>query len=103
MIFQERMTSLNPVMRVGKQIEEAIQAHYRRCPPNRWKVRPWNPCGSPRYRNGVRAQQYPHQLSGGLRQRVMIAMAIAAGLCRSRIGNAREERQPGEVLNGRDC
>jgi len=102
MIFQEPMTSLNPVMRVGKQIEEAIQAHYPKMPARQVEssaMESMRLAAVPEPR--VRAQQYPHQLSGGLRQRVMIAMAIAAGLADPGLEmTARENRQPGEVLNG---
>ena len=77
MIFQEPMTSLNPVLTIGTQLAEAIRAH--------------EPVSRPEARNRAlaalasvrlsqperRMEQYPHQLSGGMRQRVMIAMALA--------------------------
>jgi oligopeptide/dipeptide ABC transporter ATP-binding protein len=78
MIFQEPMTSLNPVMRIGAQIEEAILAHE----PNLEKellhrrlLTAMEHASMPEPE--TRAQQFPHQLSGGLRQRAMIAMALA--------------------------
>jgi oligopeptide/dipeptide ABC transporter ATP-binding protein len=102
MIFQEPMTSLNPVMRVGKQIEEAIQAHYPKMPAKQVEnsaMESLRLAALPEPR--VRAQQYPHQLSGGLRQRVMIAMAIAAGLADPGLEmTGVEKRQPGDVLCG---
>jgi ABC-type dipeptide/oligopeptide/nickel transport system ATPase component len=102
MIFQEPMTSLNPVMRVGKQIEEVIRAHYLKMPERQiesWTMESMRLAALPEPK--VRAQQYPHQLSGGLRQRVMIAMAIAAGLADPGLEmTSLVKRQPGDVLNG---
>jgi oligopeptide/dipeptide ABC transporter ATP-binding protein len=79
MIFQEPMTSLNPVLRVGAQIEEAILAHephVEKHPLHRRVIAALEQAAVPEPE--YRARQYPHQLSGGLRQRAMIAMALAA-------------------------
>lgn len=79
MIFQEPMTSLNPVYTVGRQIAEVARRYegggkreaWRRAVDMLSMVGINNP--------GLRARQYPHELSGGMRQRVMMAMALAAG------------------------
>src|SRR2546430_8880732 len=80
MVFQEPMTSLNPVMRAGAQIEEAIRAHQPQLSTNGVKRKTIEALRRAAISEPeVRAEQFPHQLSGGLRQRAMIAMALAAG------------------------
>ncbi len=76
MIFQEPMTALNPVLTVGEQIAEVVRVHTKASRQDAWaqavsmlrEVGIADPA--------VRASEYPHQLSGGMRQRVMIAMAL---------------------------
>jgi oligopeptide/dipeptide ABC transporter ATP-binding protein len=77
MIFQEPMTSLNPVVTVGAQVQEAIALHVRLSDTDlrRRVVELFGMVGIPD--PNARLDAYPHQLSGGLKQRVMIAMAMA--------------------------
>src|SRR6185295_520349 len=82
MVFQDPLSSLNPVLTVGFQVAEAIAAHRAISRSAAWEqalamlnqVRIPDP--------ELKARQYPHQLSGGQRQRVMIAMAFS---CRPRL------------------
>lgn len=78
MIFQEPMTSLNPVFTVGFQIAEAIELHQKNLSPQQVREKTIDMLrlvGIPEPEKRVDA--YPHQLSGGMRQRVMIAMALS--------------------------
>jgi len=79
MVFQDPMTSLNPVMRVGKQITESLLYHLdiSRSYANELAYALLESVGIPEPQRRLR--EYPHQLSGGMRQRVMIAIALACG------------------------
>ena len=76
MVFQEPMTSLNPIMSIGFQIEEVLKNHYRMNGKSAHDrtVELLDMVGIPDPER--RTREYPHQLSGGMRQRVMIAMAL---------------------------
>ncbi|MER9944623.1 ABC transporter ATP-binding protein [Mesorhizobium sp. M0092] len=77
MIFQEPMTSLNPVLSIGRQLTEAIEAHTSRSRSNS-RLRALEALKAVRIPDAERRlEHYPHELSGGMRQRVMIAMALA--------------------------
>ena len=77
MIFQDSMTGLNPVMTVGKQLVETIRAHNKIDKEAAWKraEEMLEKVGIPS--PAQRLKEFPHQLSGGMRQRVMIAMALS--------------------------
>jgi oligopeptide/dipeptide ABC transporter ATP-binding protein len=79
MVFQDPMTSLNPVMKVGNQITESLKVHLNmsRSDATATAERLLNDVGIPEPRR--RLDEYPHQLSGGMRQRVTIAIALACG------------------------
>src|SRR6187397_1234043 len=76
MIFQDPMTSLNPVLTIGKQIREPLEAHFGmdRGQADRRAVELLDQVGIPSAKQRLR--DYPHQFSGGMRQRAMIAMAL---------------------------
>jgi oligopeptide/dipeptide ABC transporter ATP-binding protein len=76
MVFQEPMTALNPVFTVGEQIAEVVRIHSKTSRRDAWQraVEMLHIVGIPA--PAERAKEYPHQLSGGMRQRVVIAMAL---------------------------
>ena len=78
MIFQDPMTSLNPVLTIGRQIREALETHFGHATSGRPTARAaelLDQVGIPSAK--ARLKDYPHQFSGGMRQRAMIAMALA--------------------------
>jgi oligopeptide transport system ATP-binding protein len=77
MIFQDPMTSLNPVLTIGRQIREALETHFDmdRAAAGKRAIELLDQVGIPGAPSRVR--DYPHQFSGGMRQRAMIAMALA--------------------------
>ncbi len=77
MIFQDPMTSLNPVLTIGRQIREALETHFamERREADARSVELLDQVGIPG--PDLRLKDYPHQFSGGMRQRAMIAMALA--------------------------
>jgi oligopeptide/dipeptide ABC transporter ATP-binding protein len=79
MIFQDPMTSLNPVLRIGSQITEGMRFHLKmdRGTAQRTALALLKEVGIPEPER--RLKQYPHELSGGMRQRIMIAVALACG------------------------
>jgi peptide/nickel transport system ATP-binding protein len=78
MVFQDPMTSLNPVFTIGEQIAEGVRAHFdvSRAEARQRALRLLQEVGIPD--PSARLDAYPHQLSGGMRQRVMIAIALSA-------------------------
>jgi oligopeptide transport system ATP-binding protein len=82
MIFQDPMTSLNPVLTIGRQIREALETHFdmRAKEANARAAELIDRVGIPSA--NMRVRDYPHQFSGGMRQRAMIAMALA---CRPKL------------------
>ncbi|MCL2368327.1 MAG: ABC transporter ATP-binding protein [Oscillospiraceae bacterium] len=79
MVFQEPMTSLNPLMKVGKQVEEVLRVHTHQTPRER-RESALDALAAVELSDPERVYgQYPHELSGGMRQRAMLAAAILLG------------------------
>ncbi len=81
MVFQDALSALNPVMKIGDQIVEGILLHHKELSKAEAKERALNileQVGIPAFRE--RFEQYPHELSGGMRQRIMIAIALVCGV-----------------------
>ena len=78
MIFQDPMTSLNPTIKIGKQIMEVIKLHKKvsNAEAKKLAIEMLDKVGIPKPKD--RFKQYPHEFSGGMRQRVVIAIALAA-------------------------
>src|SRR3989338_1343341 len=97
MIFQDPMTSLNPVLTISRQISEALELHLKmdRSEARRRTVELLELVGIPSAKK--RLDDYPHQFSGGMRQRVMIAMALSCNpkLILDRKSTRSEERRGG--------
>lgn len=99
MIFQDPMSSLNPVLTIGRQISEAMRLHLNMgaTPARKRTIELLDMVGIPQPER--RLHDYPHQFSGGMRQRVMIAMALS---CRPKLGLG-EQTQRGAEHRMRVC
>ena len=105
MIFQEPMTSLNPVLTVGRQIGEVPRPARRHCRPGGRRARAVEMLtlvGIPGAERGGSWEYHPHQLSGGMRQRVMIAIALACNpkpADRRRADHGARRHHPAQILD----